>query len=371
VYRIFWKVNGMNEQHTSAESDIRETAEFNELLRRLRPNHPLRQFTPETLPGRLLSQEDLYLLLGTLNSAHTARWRERLLAARILERARIMPHKRADITRTLCRILEEGKLSNGVAESGYKLVMRGAVGPGALLALSIAFMWTYSFEGSLLHSAWAALAIAFVAFTFITTALAMLLAPLVFPLVVARDAANMNRLRAAAAGALGRLREPASVGALAKAARGGSLHVRRAAADALEQVLPDLLEFHYGQIGAEAVPNLCDLLYHHDESLDIAILRALGKVGDGRAVRTVEQIAGSWRPVEMCMEAHRILPILRARQQREKDAALLLRPSQSPNDAAQTLLRPAAGPAETDPQLLLRPYDGSADTGPPSGEGIG
>src|SRR5262249_22483297 len=77
-----------------------------------------------------------------------------------------------------------------------------------------------------------------------------------------------NRVRAAVARALGRLRVPISVNALAEASiEKGRLHqasgdnkVRQAAWEALLDVLPTLTPDHYGKLRAQTVPNLCRLL---------------------------------------------------------------------------------------------------------------
>ena len=61
------------------------------------------------------------------------------------------------------------------------------------------------------------------------------------------------------------------------------------------------------------------------------------------------------------------LPLLAARMEQERTHATMLRPASAPADPPQTLLRPAYGAAETEPQQLLRASNGS-DASAASGE---
>src|SRR5579863_2980538 len=90
--------------------------------------------------------------------------------------------------------------------------------------------------------------------------------------------------------ALGRLRAPQGIGALAAACRDRAEPVREAAVEALPSVLPTLTPAHYGTLDGQAVPNLCKLLYPFEAKWTRQILEALGKVGDGRAVEPVQRL---------------------------------------------------------------------------------
>jgi hypothetical protein len=82
-------------------------------------------------------------------------------------------------------------------------------------------------------------------------------------------------------------------------------------------------------------------------ALAVAILKAYEQVGDARSLPAVERLAdgrGRGRhDRRLRAAADACLPYLRARAQAERDA--------------QTLLRPASGPGEADPAVLLRPAE--------------
>jgi hypothetical protein len=84
-----------------------------------------------------------------------------------------------------------------------------------------------------------------------------------------------------------------------------------------------------------------------DPDLTIAILNAYEQIGDKSSLSVVERLAvgrGRGRRDRRIREAAMgCLPYLRARAQAERDA--------------QTLLRPASGPGEADPAVLLRPAE--------------
>jgi hypothetical protein len=94
------------------------------------------------------------------------------------------------------------------------------------------------------------------------------------------------------------------------------------------------------------------------EALNMALLAALEKVGDGRAVLYVARLSQTGWTDRLQQEAGRLLPILQARKQRENDHALLLRGASSPTEPPETLLRPAAASAShIPPDELLRPKE--------------
>jgi hypothetical protein len=170
------------------------------------------------------------------------------------------------------------------------------------------------------------------------------------------DANSLHSVQAAAVIALGRLRAASSVDEITEALHHHSGWVRRAAIAALPLVLPGLTPQDYGCLRARTIPNLCDTLNEQNVELDEAILEALAKVGDGRAIRRVEYMTRFGRTDDVRLLAERALPILRARQRREQDASRLLRPAAAPPDTG-LLLRPAQGVGEADTDRLLRPAD--------------
>ena len=83
-------------------------------------------------------------------------------------------------------------------------------------------------------------------------------------------------------------------------------------------------------------------------------LEALGKIGDGRAVYTVERLAARGKSSAIRQAAAQILPILQERQRAENAPGVLLRAANRPGSDVNNLLRPAEEAAPTDPQQLLR-----------------
>src|SRR5439155_16614759 len=177
------------------------------------------------------------------------------------------------------------------------------------------------------------------------------------------DDVHINRARAAAAKTLAGLRSKKAVSALARACfdgEGGKLTagcfaVRRAAVAALPCALRELGPDDYGHVEPEAIGYLCRLLSRPDEPLVLDLLAALDRVGGGSAVEAVERTQRETRSQAVREAAARVLPILLERQRREYDPQRLLRPTEAPAEAVDSLLRPALGVNLSDPELLLRP----------------
>ncbi len=176
---------------------------------------------------------------------------------------------------------------------------------------------------------------------------------------------RFNLLRATAVETLGLIALPESAEAIAYAMyemaynRKGLFDRRlwRAAIAAFPQALASLTSARYLQMGASFVPNLSHLLDHLKEPLQLDILEALGKMGDGRAVIPIRRFLLRTKSVATSTTAQRILPILERRQAQETAHSTLLRASSKPNDAPNVLLRPAYGGYEDQPQSLLRPVN--------------
>jgi hypothetical protein len=87
------------------------------------------------------------------------------------------------------------------------------------------------------------------------------------------------------------------------------------------------------------------------------IVRALEHVGDGQAATVVERAAQRGATERLRQEAARVLPKLRARKQRERISAHLLRAATAPEDTADELLRPTEDETGVSPDELLRALD--------------
>jgi len=177
---------------------------------------------------------------------------------------------------------------------------------------------------------------------------------------------RMNRIRARALLTLGRWREPRHLSLLLREYVEKKGRVRLAAEVALREVLPLLETEDTGERAADFVPNLCRALRRkerqlldytaREEALEILILEALGKVGDGHASPTVRRIALRGRTPRLRELAGSILPILQIRGRRATDPNQLLRGADRPENPSTTLLRPAHE-ASTPSEQLLRPHN--------------
>ena len=177
---------------------------------------------------------------------------------------------------------------------------------------------------------------------------------------------RMNRIRARALLTLGRWREPRHLSLLLREYVEKKGRVRLAAEVALREVLPLLETGDTGERAADFVPNLCRALLRkerqvldytpREEALEILILEALGKVGDGHAVPTVQRLARGGRTPCLRELAGSILPILQARSRQATDPDQLLRGADRPENPSATLLRPAHE-ASTPSEQLLRPHN--------------
>lgn len=329
------------------------------LLRRLAPTNPVRRATEALLDLRPAPSAGIQPLLDALANSSDARWKERTVAAWALGRASLDPEQSLAATEMLCRVLENRQIGPGrrfLARASRTLFQAAApllllpalyaAGPFlSNLHDEIGFRWgeVAYFAGSLL----AFLLYYGLPFLCLTAPFYAL-----FELVAAVDRANNVRVMAAAS--LGRIRLPQSISALAGVAYDGSRSVAVASGSALRHILPVLRNEHYGQLGAQTVPNLCRLLGHPSELFVLELLQALGKVGDGRAVSAVEWLARQGETVWLREAAERILPILKERQQRENAPKLLLRPSSACDQTPETLLRAAPQTTEASPNHLLR-----------------
>jgi len=180
---------------------------------------------------------------------------------------------------------------------------------------------------------------------------------LAYPFSAWLDRSRLNRIRAEAATGLGILAVPHTAARLAAGALDGDERVRLACRDSLRKVLPTVTADQYGRLSLDTTPRLVALLQDNDETLVLLTLRALGAVGDSRALDPVNRFQRSqrtWHNPEIPFEAQRTFEALYARWKRENDAASLLRPTDSPVQADQSLLRPWVHSGDQPAENLLR-----------------
>ncbi len=198
-----------------------------------------------------------------------------------------------------------------------------------------------------------------------------------FPFGIAISAVtdNDNRIKinALATLSLGRLGFVESVGALAKEGANSNWERAIPACEALLKILPHIgPEWRY-QFPIDAIPELSKLLlklnslaiFHKSqfkdginrnlvEGLVFEILDTFEKAGDGRALKSVEDVTKEAMSEAVWTRAMALTPILQERLRMENDRQYLLRGSQAPVRHGE-LLQPAIFATEIKASELLRP----------------
>lgn len=334
------------------------------LVRRIRRNRPLRKLAQRCLEGEAVaSTVDFDMLKRVVLGLEFVTWRERTVAAWLLGLIPQDEEQRRNAARWLCKVL--GGTHPESQNEAWKEHSQGTL---RYIGVVLLILLACGLAGTIIHPLfiWIPIIVLFGIITLIPGMILFLLfvtcigAVLWAPIAIISEL-HFEQIRAAAITALGRLRVPESVSILSRSAWDGSPRVSEAAKVALRKVIPTLTPNHYGALSADTTPNLArllhewDVLYEQDEDFAREVLAALEKVGDGRAVKSVERIAEEGPTEQLKQAAAAVLPILQERQQKEKDARLLLRAAQAPEDPSHILLRPAGGPPEADTQQLLRP----------------
>lgn len=197
--------------------------------------------------------------------------------------------------------------------------------------------------------------------------------PFGIALSAAKDDRNQTKINALASLSLGRLGFAESIGALAKEGTDSNRQSAIAASEALLKILPKIgPEWRY-QFPIETIPELSKLLSKLNslglfekkqsktgedrnliEELVLAILEVFEKAGDGRALKSVEDVTKAAMSEAVWKRAMAALPILKERAQMENDRQHLLRGSQAPVNHHE-LLQPAMFTPEMKEGELLRP----------------
>lgn len=137
----------------------------------------------------------------------------------------------------------------------------------------------------------------------------------------------------------------------------------RLQADDAEQLDDEQRACLYSALQAASDPTS----YHYNVELAVIMLRAVGQIGDRRALNLVRRLAQAEArraPDERIrLAAEECLPLLEARTDPTRPRQTLLRPADASATAVPAiLLRPAAGASTTPPERLLRPHP--SDSGP-------
>ena len=343
------------------------------LLKRLRRGRFLRDF-PDTLDEYApLTQDATCYLIDKLHTVNIDSWKESVVAIWALGRLSPQDLARAE-TAYLLRWMIEPTGGSMAQVDGRRLTKRWRSMMCTLFCLPICgfvTMWlsrgdSRSLEPGLLFVLLIGVALGALVFSVPCTALTFLAGSVL-------DRERMIRVRAMALLTLGRRREPCHLDLLLRAYVGKVGRERLAAEVALREVLPLLNRPTDTERSADFVSNLCRALRREeqwaldhavrDDLLEIRLLEALGKVGDGSSVPTVERIARRGRTPGVREAAQTILPVLQARRREADDLNQLLRGAVQPDPASGTLLRPARE-TSTPADQLLRPHPNELEPTP-------
>jgi len=345
------------------------------LLRRLRRKGSFREsgaslFDTDEVDSRKFAQ-----LLRLLQDPNPGCWKERILAAGTLGCASLKGERKQSAAQTLGEVLGNTEIT-----AGERVLSRlaGSYGIAYLIAFSMMVVFSayplflefdrhgsesvLDFLGTIL--------LTLLTITMGSGVLALLFYPFVSYAYAAVAVSRQNRIRAAAATALGRIGQPESVGVMARAWFDMRPTVRKAAHEALPTLLLSLTPDHYGHLTSDLTPNLCRALRQEarkeeptSEAHALALLQALERVGDGRAVEPVQALTNPPYPERIQREAEKALLILEARRQQENDSKSLLRGAATPETKSGELLRAAVNFAEEKPEQLLRiPFEEGKNT---------
>ncbi len=339
-----------------ASNGTEDTTDIVLWVRSLRHDSPIRALALEALAGKPPSTKQP--LLDMLADPVPNRWRECAVAAWVLGHfPSLEAEEQRFETQRLCQVL--GNQGKPLGKRSWQHLVRSlpVSGGGGLLITLMFLVYGVRYHIPMEHG-----------FRFILAGIlgvlvyTILCSPFLLPLSIAYDRKRSNRVRSAAAIALGKIRSPESLGVLARSAADRSRPVRMAAQAALRQVLPMVTRAHYGQLGSETVSCLCKVLQDTDEPLVLAVMDALRLIGDGNAISTVSRLTAHGRTENVRQAATLLLPILQERREEENASKMLLRASQASQYSPALLLRPTSGPSETDERELLRSGSASEET---------
>lgn len=336
------------EQEAKLQIPEAERAHLIRLMRRAPQNHPLREIVDEETGEVRHTPDVAFRLSSILKLAPETQYEVRRVACVALRYVTVEADAAQDVAAALGATLHLGYQSKAAVASrrGFRAALRSGIWFAVSFSvLTLLFLFSIALGVEMLSVAIALIGL-----------LTALLTPLFFLLSSYYDIRQSGKAREAAAWSLARLQLPQSVGALAKAAR-ESDQSADVARNALLRLLPTLTKAHYGRIGADATPELGDLLtsVRPDTPFAEKILAAIGKVGDGRAAAPLEKLAARYANTPFGQQAEAILPLLRERREQENASAMLLRGSSAPPVEAGELLRAASQSAPTPPEMLLRP----------------
>ena len=345
----------LNERDEAKQQAVEvEQREMKRLLRGVSRRNPIRRLV-DAATGELIDAPDAAArLCAILRDSPAYRWRERTTATLALRQIAMTPTQARYAARVLGDIMNseetlglDAHRKRSLAEARHTAGLVGAIIAGVFL---MGFTIQTGIMPEWLHQ---------VIFNFGLLLLGTSL--LWLPALILLEQRRQIQMRIEGAVTLRTLKLPESVRAMAVLAHSRKYYVS-IAQEALIEILPLLTPEHYGRLETATVPELCLLLRNasvisgllYPAPLCEAVLNALAKIGDGRAVKPVQKFAEKCPVPSLRTKAAEVLPILLERKAREEAPGILLRGASAPAAPGKELLRAASSAPETAPELLLR-----------------
>jgi hypothetical protein len=314
------------------------------LVRHLRRSNPVRQIALSLLEDVPEEVGTIQPLLDVLSKPSEARWRELAVAAWALGRAPVNDVQKEQAAQLLCRVASNQQMGVGrrLLKRSARAIFRTAL--FSLLPIGVSLLLTYMRRYENPEGLMPSVPFLYLLLAFWGQCLLGLMLPIASILFDYDHNVTVRKFAIQSLGPMGRL---SSIGTLAELSL-----LSTEAYCSLKEVLSHLTYEDY-PLHSAVTPNLCRLLKHPYEVGRLAILEALEKIGNGRAVQPVERLMNQGESLRVREEAARILPALQERQRRENDLNRLVRAADAPG-ASDTLLRPATDSGMSDPKALLR-----------------
>lgn len=354
-------------------------------LRKLRKRNPVKQVAESVLQGEALSDAQLSTLLQRLRNASANRWNERMLASWLLGNVPLTDERTREAITTLGATVEKSHKQDKIRVFG-RFVWRSAAYMMAMVLLCFGADWLIMNYLTFLKPIWGTLSgwvqlfadpymnfwnlifrqldvvskspgnapIENISFGFqLVFALTLIASPVSLPVSLLLDRRRQNRVRKEATTSLTQLGSVEALPCLLASIGSAKGELYQELLDGIATLLPRLTPEDYGRLRSDTVPNLCYLLNNFTGNFLLTVIEALGKIGDSRAVLTVQRLAEGDAPAQVREAARQILPILIARREQENHSQNLLRASKEP--AGERELLRASQEAVEEPETLLRP----------------
>lgn len=358
------------------------------------PRHnPVKKAAVQVLEGGAIEEDQFATLLKRLKNSSASRWRERVAASWLLGSVSLDEAQALQAVAALGDTVEKNYKQDRLRVWGRFLLRSVWVAMAFVFILEIVlslvgtdliqmgFDMRFTPFGSYLsvaedvlartlrmtitveRSSSAIMNLFYIAKELLPAALLFVLpcAPVSLPFSLFLDKERHTAVRTEATLSLAQLKRVEALPYLLSAIRSAKGELHTELLTAIGELLPLLTPEHYGQLRSDVTPNLCHLLERCSGDYQLRALRAIGAIGDSRAIPVVRRLAGRYSADRnlystLSKTALEILPILEAREEQESHARNLLRAAHEPL-AEQELLRPSQAVAETQTETLLRPAD--------------